>query len=419
MSFISPSSSDPSKLTFNRSTDDLLKQQTKDDITAVNIALLPMLALGGIGVIWVGVNSTVAGAVGAVVLWAIASLAVGGVTGFLFGIPRSGIFLTRTSTKPASVAGGNAKSVAADISAMSSQSSDRSARPNTNLEEISDWLTKIIVGLGLVNLKAIGTRIHDIAANVAASLQQAPTAWDISVAMAMIVGFSIIGFLCGYLYTRLYLQGAMIRSDNNMAGQLRAEIDAAIQEAPPLPDVTPGMPSIPTESDKETARRLNQIASAADRPEVVLEQIRTLASEYESVRQQQNYGSARTKKMREIAGRMKLIGLMVQPFLSKLTASPSPGERLVAIMALQMRFDPTYIEWLANRLVEEPAFPAYQAASALLARLPLVGHAECERIKRAAQAAVAEHKRLNLASEKTRDDLFEKILGFGSPLTRT
>ncbi|CAH0446006.1 hypothetical protein LMG9673_04739 [Ralstonia pseudosolanacearum] len=288
---------------------------------------------------------------------------------------------------------------------------DALARPNTNLEEVSDWLTKIIVGLGLVNLKGIGTRVQDVATNVAASLQKSPDAWDVSVAMAIIVGFSVIGFLCGYLYTRLFVQGALIRSDQNL-GNLRAEIDAAIHEAPPVPEVAPGTPSVPSESDKETARRLNQIASA-DRPEVVQEQIRTLASEYEAIRQQQGYGGARTKKMREVAGRMKLIGLLVQPYLQTLMVSPSPGERLVAIMALQMRFDPTYIEWLANRLVEEPAFPAYQAASALLARLPLVGQAESERIKRAARAAVDEHSRLGLVPEATRDKLFEKILNFG------
>lgn len=52
---------------------------------------------------------------------------------FLFGIPKSG---------------GN---LSADVSRVSAESS---LAVNTNLERISDWLTKIIVGLGVVVISA-------------------------------------------------------------------------------------------------------------------------------------------------------------------------------------------------------------------------------------------------------------------------
>src|SRR4051794_2430267 len=56
---------------------------------------------------------------------AIAAGAIGGVTGFLFGIPKARSDVNSAGTN----AGGQFK-------------------PNTNLEQISDWLTKTIVGVG-------------------------------------------------------------------------------------------------------------------------------------------------------------------------------------------------------------------------------------------------------------------------------
>ncbi|SPK70171.1 protein of unknown function (plasmid) [Cupriavidus taiwanensis] len=57
-----------------------------------------------------------------------------------------------------------------------------------------------------------------------AALHDAPSAWDLSVGKAILVVFSMVGFLCGYLHTRLYLQGAMIRSDQRM-GRLTSSQD--------------------------------------------------------------------------------------------------------------------------------------------------------------------------------------------------
>ena len=38
----------------------------------------------------------------------------------------------------------------------------RSFLPNTNLEQISDWLTKTIVGVGLVQFREIGAALYGI-----------------------------------------------------------------------------------------------------------------------------------------------------------------------------------------------------------------------------------------------------------------
>ena len=81
---------------------------------------------------------------------------------------------------------------------------------NTNLEEISDWLTKIIVGVTLVELPALLARLGQAAKLIAGSLGGDSR---ISFAYAVMMYFSVTGFLGGYLLTRLYLQTAFRDTD--------------------------------------------------------------------------------------------------------------------------------------------------------------------------------------------------------------
>jgi len=77
---------------------------------------------------------------------------------------------------------------------------------NTNLEQISDWLTKIIVGVSLVNSERIGEAIWIAAGHVGESLGGGAN--RASLALAIMVYFSVVGLLSGYLLTRLFLQPA-------------------------------------------------------------------------------------------------------------------------------------------------------------------------------------------------------------------
>jgi hypothetical protein len=52
--------------------------------------------------------------------------------------------------------------------------------------------------------------------------------------------------------------------------------------------------------------------------------------------------------------------------LQELTVSPSPGERLAAVAALQVVPEPAYIDFLGERVRTEKPFVGYQAALALL-----------------------------------------------------
>ena len=87
-------------------------------------------------------------------LWCVACLAVGGTVGFLFGIPRA-------TAQPATPSAARTQDAGkAESKLRSSDRDTEGGRPNTNLEEVSDWLTKILVGLTLVNLSTIENAGH-------------------------------------------------------------------------------------------------------------------------------------------------------------------------------------------------------------------------------------------------------------------
>lgn len=76
-------------------------------------------------------------------------------------------------------------------------------RPNTSLEQISDWLTKILVGVGLVQIKVIPGEILALAAYLAKGLGGGEQAE--AFALTLLVYFSVCGFVFGFLWARLYL----------------------------------------------------------------------------------------------------------------------------------------------------------------------------------------------------------------------
>ncbi|MBV9302153.1 MAG: putative Ig domain-containing protein [Acidobacteriaceae bacterium] len=162
-------------------------------------------------------------------MWAGACSAVGWIGGFLFGIPRSLASddqpVPMAQAVAAAAPGGEQQNQAAPVVAGVQQGgvqaqqggqnvsvrTQSSVRVNTNLEQISDWLTKIIVGVTLVQLRAVLTKLNDAATTIAASLGS--NANRISFAYALMLYFSMTGFLGSYLLTRLFLQRAFRNVD--------------------------------------------------------------------------------------------------------------------------------------------------------------------------------------------------------------
>jgi hypothetical protein len=135
------------------------------------------------------------------VLIAGAAFVVGGFLGFLFGIPRS--LVGEASVSPP------------EETSAESLASGSPQRPkyqsNTNLEQISDWLTKILVGVGLVELGKISNRIQQLADSLKPALGD--TASSASFGLSVVFLYSASGFLIIYLATRVYLPRLFTAAD--------------------------------------------------------------------------------------------------------------------------------------------------------------------------------------------------------------
>ncbi|MBI5774578.1 MAG: hypothetical protein HZA89_12645 [Verrucomicrobia bacterium] len=121
-------------------------------------------------------------------LVAAASMASGGFLGFLFGMPRA------TARNQASHNGGGNNDGA---------NSKPSVEPSTNLEQISDWLTKILVGAGLTQINKIPGKMKELGDFIACGM--GGTDADRAFAVSLIVFFGVCGFLAVFLWTRLYM----------------------------------------------------------------------------------------------------------------------------------------------------------------------------------------------------------------------
>lgn len=130
-------------------------------------------------------------AVASGVLFAGAAVAAGGFFGFLFGLPR-----TIEEETPGGEEGGNARS---------------GIVANTNLQDISDWLTKILVGITLIQLGAIRSGAVRLFDSMAPALGGQPH--SAAFAGGIVVYFSVLGFLVGWLLARLRLGPEMSRVD--------------------------------------------------------------------------------------------------------------------------------------------------------------------------------------------------------------
>lgn len=153
-------------------------------------------------------------------VWSLGFCVSGMLLGFLFGIPRTlppgTINLAAAAAAPGAVQGGAADTPAVDQQAVGqSPATARGAANeiNSNLVEVSDWLTKIIVGVGLVELKNLPAGAHSVARFIAPALS-VDDKLAVPIAGGMMLYFSVLGFLIGYLLTRIYLAIIIKRADN-------------------------------------------------------------------------------------------------------------------------------------------------------------------------------------------------------------
>jgi hypothetical protein len=136
-------------------------------------------------------------------LWDAGWFAAAFVFGFLFGIPK----VLQTIPK---ASGQDAKSSSDESGNDKSEDRPYPLKVNTNLEEISDWLTKILVGATLTQLIKLPRLVTSAAAYMAQGIGGSEYE---TIAAATLIYFSSIGFFSGYLLTRMFFSLAFARVD--------------------------------------------------------------------------------------------------------------------------------------------------------------------------------------------------------------
>jgi hypothetical protein len=271
------------------------------------------------------------------ILLALAALLTGALLGFLFGIPRT---LQQDSSAPAAI-----PAIQEDQSVGQPE-----YRGNTNLEQISDWLTKILVGITLTQFPKIKEFLQRLVTYLSPGFGK--DTHNQPFILGILVLFPICGFFIGYLLTRLYLPLALKKSD--LEGRRMKSLPEIDRQVIELRQVGAGIESLrPRDSDDPVLKN-------------VREQVQVLAGEYERLRATMPSGNERTRSMELVATQMRALANIGAPLVDLLKNSTSPGERLAAVAFLQVHPDRTFLDWLADRVASEKPFLGYQAAVALL-----------------------------------------------------
>lgn len=157
---------------------------------------LPMVGAVCILFYAVATPGSILGYLGVGLLTAFAALLIGGFGGFLFGIPRI------------------------VSSGQSRQTAGPQYAPSSNLAEVSDWLTKLLLGAGLVQLTHLGAPIGKLIDGVAKGLYMNSADAHAAQVMAgaILFGYTAIGLLDGYVMTTTWYQNWIIRHADGSPG---------------------------------------------------------------------------------------------------------------------------------------------------------------------------------------------------------
>jgi hypothetical protein len=175
-----------------------------------------------------------------------AALSIGAFLGFLFGMPRA--------------PDGNA---------------DATYKPSTNLEQVSDWLTKILIGAGLAQLAGLRESLVDVGKFVSQTITP-PVQGAAIVSQLVVIVFLVVGFVSSFLWTRLYYgriqtltDRALIQEVEELKRGLRAVAkgeQGATVSAPPAAGaelkVAVGPDAAPAQLPPEIEAKINKFSEA-------------------------------------------------------------------------------------------------------------------------------------------------------------
>lgn len=354
------------------------RKPTWQSATELCLRVVGLLAVVGLVVaIGYGGSHSLEGAA-RLLLWGLGLLSAGMFIGFLFGLPRIGPG-SDASLPPANGASGGANGGASggvDAGAHGGANGgasggtggatgtgegshvSRSSRGPDAMLEIADWLTKIIAGLGLVNLREAPALLDRLASSIECP-GDGKASCDHSFALAMTVFFPIIGLMLGYLTTRLFLQTALVTSDRMTRDAMNAPM--------PVPQLMREYKQSEAIAQKIAAGR-KLPAHGPDPDDATKSQFTALNAQYTTVSIAEYL--ARVRKKDEISQQMYDLAVVRQTPKSWLAAQP--GDGYIHVLATSVLADadvddvPGLLRVAASARMKHVKFRVIQAFQKLL-----------------------------------------------------
>lgn len=149
---------------------------------------------------------------------------------------------------------------------------------NNSLVEIADWLTKIIVGLGLVNLKQLPGELMSIGEFVSHSIGGKGLGVNVFV-NSIVVYFGVLGIYIGYNYMRLVLSQKYKKADDamqeiiNKLNSTKNELDSTKEVMVQKELETKELKNIVQEKEEQTKTLVNVI----NEPTLTVDHLQSIA----------------------------------------------------------------------------------------------------------------------------------------------
>jgi hypothetical protein len=341
------------------------------EIAAVAGGLIATIiyAVAGPGTSWTTLSASV--------MIAVAALGSGGLLGIIFGVPRSG---TATGADRQQTAAGAATPVIV---------------ANSNLEQISDWLTKILVGVSLTQFVAIKREAGDLFRSLAPALGDGKG--TAAFAGSIVIYFVVVGFLSGWLYARLRLGLAMSTADAWLELYRRADRagDTATAQAA-----------------KNAAKSITQLGQATEVTAPEQAGLTDLIGRYEELRATMASGPRRTASMEDLVRKARQL-TRTEQFTAldagRMFASGSEGARIMALALMEGDLGLADVRAVLSAIqTPSSAFEQYHAltvANLLVSSLNTDQRAELEQILSSADT------RSRWSGDTSRASLADSILG--------
>lgn len=209
-------------------------------------------AIGLIGIVIYSINNNRALLwIGSSLIIGLATFMGGGIIGFLFGIPK--------------------------LNSKYAKKEEEEYVTNTSLEEIADWLTKIIIGLGLTQLIKIPNYMKSLSNNIVFGIvgEQGDLPSDTTYILFLVIYYSLIGFFFAYFYARFELKDGLVSSkiyneEKNKTDSLTERLNSKIEnEKEMLTNNIPGLKKLLTAYQKDVLKQILKSENKTFRSELM------------------------------------------------------------------------------------------------------------------------------------------------------